>query len=221
MHIRTGTVEASGTFGAENVILQRRHNFSFRAGDEQTLVALIPKDVFLKAVKENPPVSQSFARNLCEQMNLFRVFRRFCRDIFSTSTTTLDMPSILNSYSELESCLHPHLKSPKIDVDAWAYAINRLPANITETFSLTLSRNLPPFLAERMRRELSGQDGRSASSDTKLITTRYRRRCAWEIGSGSGKTLVLLRDGFTDMLDFVTMLCVHITESKKLRGRLQ
>lgn len=36
-----------------------------------------------------------------------------------------------------------------------------------------------------------------------------------------GKALVLLRDGFTDLLDFLTMLCVHIIESNKLRGRIQ
>lgn len=33
--------------------------------------------------------------------------------------------------------------------------------------------------------------------------------------------MVLLRDGFTDVLDFITCLCIHIIESNKLRARLQ
>lgn len=52
------------------------------------------------------------------------------------------------------------------------------------------------------------------------IRTKERRRCTWHLGM-EGKALVLLRDGFTDLLDFLTMLCVHIIESNKLRGRIQ
>ena len=60
----------------------------------------------------------------------------------------------------------------------------------------------------------------SGTGDIVFIPTKERRRCCWELGV-KGKTLVLLRDGFTDMLDFITCLCVHIFEAKTLRARLQ
>eukprot|EP00760_Papus_ankaliazontas_P021526 PhM_4_TR18702/c0_g1_i1/m.7904 len=227
-HVRVGGVETYGVFGAGHVILKRSSMASYRAGERsQTTLALISRKEFVRAIRSNQRVQQSLARNMTEQMALFSVFRMFCREVFSSSETNLNLANIIQHYGNLSSCLHPNLASKQIDVDAWAYAIHRLPQNITKTFSLNLSRSLPPFLAERMRNELAhGEDDRAQphrirDSEVLLVKTRYRRRAAWQLGFNGGKTLVLLRDGFTDMLDFVTMLCAHMTESRKLRGRLQ
>jgi hypothetical protein len=58
------------------------------------------------------------------------------------------------------------------------------------------------------------------SRDIRYVHTSQRRRCVWQLGI-DGKNIVLMRDDFTDILDFVLSLCIHITESAKLRQKLQ
>lgn len=58
------------------------------------------------------------------------------------------------------------------------------------------------------------------SRDIRYVHTSQRRRCVWQLGI-DGKNIVLMRDDFTDYLDFVLSISIHIIESSKLRGRLQ
>jgi hypothetical protein len=50
--------------------------------------------------------------------------------------------------------------------------------------------------------------------------TNNRRRSSWRIGE-RGHLLTVARDGFSDILDLSTSLCIHVIEAKKLRTRLQ
>ena len=150
-----------------------------------------------------------------------------------------------------DSCVHRLKSSREIDTTAWIYALRRLPENVTRVFSLDLVRSLPPFLATRMRSltrkaEKARQEDRppdaSASSqapnrkasaggafseagseftrEIRYVHTAQRRRCVWQLGI-DGKNIMLMRDDFTDTLDFVLCLCIHIVESSKMRGKLQ
>jgi hypothetical protein len=156
---------------------------------------------------------------------------------------TLHLPAILDSYARIGTIIHPLLEKADIDINALQYACARLPANITETFVINLARSLPPFLATELRaRQRSsstdfvggnssftsaGKDFMLGSSNTSAsnpnvvyVATSNRRRSAWRIGD-KGYTLVLMRDGFTDVVDFMTAFCIHVLEARKLRIRLQ
>lgn len=160
---------------------------------------------------------------------------------------TLHIPTILDAYTRIGTVIHPLLSKAEIDIGALQYACARLPANITETFVINLARSLPPFLAAELRaRQRSGsdywigggpntsfssaKDALACSSNTPApatsnpnvvyVSTFNRRRSSWRIGD-KGHTLVLMRDGFTDIVDFMTSFCIHVLEARKLRIRLQ
>eukprot|EP00744_Colponema_vietnamica_P003660 GILI01005579.1.p1 GENE.GILI01005579.1~~GILI01005579.1.p1 ORF type:complete len:1307 (-),score=315.73 GILI01005579.1:131-3976(-) len=220
-HERIGSVEVSNLFCIDSVVFSEPSEFLYCAGQEKTLLGLIPAALFLSILNRNVATRQSIGRKLADHMDIFICFKDFCRHIFSHETAKheyLPIWQILAAYERLQNCIHTKRASNEIDVDAWNYAIKRLPENLTTTFVFDLVRALPPFLTTRMR-DLAKSPA-AAIGDVRYIVTKERRRCSWQLGM-EGKTLVLLRDGFTDLLDFITCLCIHIIESNKLRGRLQ
>lgn len=56
--------------------------------------------------------------------------------------------------------------------------------------------------------------GGAAHESARPVPTADRRRYAWEVG---GKTIVLLRDESTDLLDFTSLLCTHRSASEAAR----
>ena len=219
---RVGTVPCTNMFAFESVIFGKNSQFVYRAGSHRTVLALMRGQTFLTVLKKNLAMSQSIGRKMSEHMDVFVVFKEFCRHIFAHESSQheyLPLWNILASYGKLNNCIHVKMNSSTIDTNAWMYAIRRLPDNVTETFCFDLVRSLPPFIANRMRM-LTKSSARSNAGDIKYINTKERRRCSWQLGV-DGKTLVLLRDGFTDLLDFISCICIHIHESAKLRARLQ
>ncbi|CAD2221943.1 cyclic nucleotide-binding protein [Angomonas deanei] len=220
------------TFGVEGCVFGSNSKFSFRAGSvtRKTIVALVPIEVVYKALSRSARFAQAVGGFITSSFDVFGPVRKFCRYVFSPSTAQneyLPLWMILDAYTKIHNVIHTKLYSKELDTGAWGYALNRLPSNLTTTFCFDLVHALPPFVATRMRIEARGADiHKSAAGSHKernnitFITTKERRRCTWHLGM-KGKTLVLLRDGFTDLLDFLTMLCVHIIESNKLRGRIQ
>ena len=222
---RIGTVDASGIFCMDNIVFEEHSGFFYRAGAKQTTLGLIPASIFMAVLDRNVPLRQSIGRKLADHMDIFICFKDFCRHLFSHESAKheyLPIWHILEAYAKLNNSIHTKMRSEEIDTGAWGYAIKRLPENVTTTFCFDLARALPPFLANRMRTLAKGNDRKKITfeGDVKFINTKERRRCSWQLGM-PGKTLVLLRDGFTDLIDFMTMLCIHIIESNKLRGRLQ
>ena len=223
-HERIGTIEVANMFCIDSVVFSEPSEFMYCAGDEKTLLGLIPASLFLSILNRNVAMRQSIGRKIADHMDIFICFKDFCRHIFSHETAKheyLPLWQILHAYERLDNCIHTKRASQELDTDAWNYALKRLPENLTTTFVFDLVRALPPFLTTRMK-DLAKAGGNTTGGigDVKYIVTKERRRCSWQLGM-EGKTLVLLRDGFTDLLDFITCLCIHIIESNKLRGRLQ
>lgn len=230
--IHKGSLGPGQLFGVEQSVFDGLSDYRFRASLnwEKTVVVLLPIDVVRYFLLSHIRFAQGVGDAVTAAVDVFRPIREFCRCVFSASTDDHDyLPlwSIVESYTHLDNMIHTKMKCREVDTGAWGYALNRLPANVTSTFCFNLVHALPPFVASRMRltaqaadtrpQAPSGAEGRVSIS---FITTKERRRCTWNLGM-EGKTLVLLRDGFTDLLDFLTMICVHILESNKLRGRLQ
>lgn len=230
--IHKGSLGPGQLFGVEQSVFDGLSDYRFRASLnwEKTVVVLLPIDVVRYFLLSHIRFAQGVGDAVTAAVDVFRPIREFCRCVFLASTDDHDyLPlwSIVESYTHLDNMIHTKMRCRELDTGAWGYALNRLPANVTSTFCFNLVHALPPFVASRMRltaqaadthlQSPSGVEGRVSIS---FITTKERRRCTWNLGM-EGKTLVLLRDGFTDLLDFLTMICVHILESNKLRGRLQ
>ncbi|EKF30387.1 hypothetical protein MOQ_005805 [Trypanosoma cruzi marinkellei] len=230
-----GKVKPGMVFGLELCVLKDTSPLRYVAGitSERTVLALLPLPTVQQLLGKNPSFSQSVGRQVGEG-DIFIPVREFCRYVFMPSAAMneyLPLWTILDRYTKIENVIHTKLKSNTIDTAAWSYALNRLPENVTTTFCFNLVLALPPFVATRMREEAKKADvrhflkvGKNKSTINRTaityIHTKERRRCTWHLGM-EGKTLVLLRDGYTDLLDFLSMLCVHIIESNKLRGRVQ
>ena len=250
-HRRVGHITAPNIFGMDNIVLQQPSEFSFRAGahkttSHKTRLLLINKAEFLLLLQNNSTFAHSVAHKLVDHMKSFTIFQEYCRAIFSVSSAvvdgkltssddyTLGIGPILDSYAKLESVIHPHQSSTEIDVTSWAYASRRLPENIADTYVLTLARSLPPFIASELRASSLQQSDNMAEQKNlsvsfamdqpvdvvSFVPTKDRRRCSWKVGD-KGNTLVLLREGFTDVLDFVTCFCIHFVEARKVRRRLE
>jgi CRP-like cAMP-binding protein len=235
IYTHVGSLYPGQVFGIEDCVFNSASQYVFRAGSatSKTVLSLLPYHALQPALARNPRFAQGVGTCIVGSMDVFGPIREFCRYVFSPTSAQneyLPLWSILESYTRIQNVIHTKLFSHTVDTGAWGYALNRLPDNVTSTFCFDLVHSLPPFVASRMRVEARAADTRKAtdvSASTRTtrtaityIRTKERRRCTWHLGM-EGKTLVLLRDGFTDLLDFLTMLCVHIIESNKLRGRVQ
>ncbi|ESL08856.1 hypothetical protein TRSC58_03435 [Trypanosoma rangeli SC58] len=230
-----GRVKPGMVFGLELCVLGDASPLRYVTGQatDRTVLALIPSSFVQQLLERNRYFAQSVGRRVSEG-DVFIPVREFCRYVFMPSAAMneyLPLWTILDCYIKIENVIHTKLKSNKIDTAAWSYALRRLPENVTTTFFFNLVLGLPPFVATRMREEAKKADARHFLKDGRnrgqinrtavtYIRTKERRRCTWHLGM-EGKVLVLLRDGYTDLLDFISMLCVHIIESNKLRGRVQ
>lgn len=243
-HKRVACITAPNIFGLESLIFDRPSEFSYSSSSQDTTILLISKAQFLELFSKSNTFAHSVGSRISMHMPQFNVFQDFCRAVFAMSSVVaeeaafakcegyaLHIPAILDTYSRIGTVIHPHLHKIEIDVGALHYACARLPANITETFVINLARSLPPFLASELRNQSShdspaagnwsfGHDGTGHYGNVTYVTTSNRRRSAWRIGD-KGHTLILMRDGLTDLIDFVTSFCIHVIEARKLRIRLQ
>ena len=116
----------------------------------------------------------------------------------------LDFDAILASYRRMVPAIHARLHSPDLDIEGWIYVIRRLPDTVTSTYVYLLSNAVPmPFMHENF-------DLAEVS-----IPSSSRRRLAFAVDQG--KLLLIMREKFSDVLDFLSLLCAHVHESNKLR----
>ncbi len=118
-------------------------------------------------------------------------------------TSVMDIRRLLPAYEALEPAIHNGVSKPfLLDIQAWSYAVHRLPRDINSLFILVLSTRTLNII-------------RSLSQLGDSIPTLMRRRtCRLMM---PGKAFILLRPGHTDLTDLVTCLCLHVYESRKMR----
>ena len=149
----------------------------------------------------------NLASVLRESNLLFQSIDSFCKILErANELDNIPLSYFVQHYKTTRPALHPKLNGQAIDFGAWSYAINRLPPIITETHHFLLTRKIPQIFTQ------------ICSTDHR-IRTKYRRRSSWSIGPG--KALVVLRDSQTDLADFITNMCVHFVEARKIRHRFR
>jgi CRP-like cAMP-binding protein len=145
-------------------------------------------------------------RTLRNKQRLFAAINAFISHIADSITTKrIDFNSTLSLYRKLKPAIHSRMDSHEIDTGGWAYAIRRLPENVTQTFVFLFSSSIPDIY---LHPDLL----------VNMVPTVGRRRAVFRLGDG--KSLVLIREDYTDVIDFLSMLCLHAIEARKLRQRI-
>ena len=105
----------------------------------------------------------------------------------------------------MNSALHPKCNSSDLDIDSWLYSNRRLPQSITSTLVFFITTKCPEVLSH---------------PDVALpVKTTSRPRQIFQ--TMPGKCVVILRDLETDLFDFISNLCIHIVECKKVIKKLR
>jgi len=204
--VRLSLITAGHYIGERSVLFEAPRQLTLRAvGDVE--VQVIPPEAFLTLVEEEPAFAQALARALTGKQGIFGAYLHMTARVHAL----LDRREFLHgellpAYRKLMPALHPKLADDEIDVGALGYVVARLPEGVTRTCFYYLTTALPEIYAD---------------PDDKFdpVPTRARRRASWE--PMSGKHIVLLRDGISDVTDMLTCLCGYAIEARKLRHRLR
>jgi hypothetical protein len=188
-------------FGFVSLLLGTKSRYHFRALSEVKCI-LLSLDTLEELLNNHQQFSLTIAKALRNHQGVFAPIENFCLTLEQAAKKgTLILADFETTYKNTNPALHPKIHCNEIDFNAWSYSLNRLPNNITMTHNIFLTRHLPALY--------------NSIKNQQQVSTRYRRRASWSLSPG--KSLVILRDRQTDLADFITNLCVHFIESKKLR----
>ncbi|KAK7199314.1 Cyclic nucleotide-binding domain containing protein [Novymonas esmeraldas] len=229
-HRRIGSMVAPSVFGIDDAILESAVEFTYHASSSTTLL-LIPRAQFMDLFARSPIFANNVSSQILRTLPSFSVFQEFCRAVFGISSSSvvdalgrksgyrLALSTLVRLFRSSGTVLHRHANANEIDYEALRYCTRRLPTNITTTYIVILTQGIPDYLSDEFLADAANTQPGVAPL-VAAVDTGKRRRCAWTFGGG-GQTLVLMRDGFTDTVDFVSNLCIFCVEAKKLRTRLQ
>ncbi|MDP3177430.1 MAG: cyclic nucleotide-binding domain-containing protein [Spirochaetaceae bacterium] len=203
---RLNVVEAGAYFGERSCLLGSPRPFEASALKASTCL-VIPGARFLELLSQSRPFAQAFGTKLRDGMGIFDAFDRFNTEVaLSSALGHIEIRRLAELYKALEPALHPLASDEgRIDWGALAYAVRRLPENVTRTFMFLLTDNLPTVYASPERL-------------FPFVPTEARHRFVYEMLTG--KDIVLVRDGLSDLVDFITCLCAFAVEARKIRYRL-
>ena len=203
--IRVNRITQGRYFGERSCLFNRPRDSTVEAVEETVLYSLSGSS-FLDLIHSSRSFAQSLGSILREKQDIFAAFDTFLALLVQgIAHGSIDIRKLLPKYLDLEPALHPGAKSSEINFSAMSYAISRLPENVTRNFVYLLADDIPYEFSSPERRFL-------------LVPTAARRRNVWEMLPG--KSLVMLRNGISDLVDFVTCLCVYAVEARKIRKKI-
>jgi hypothetical protein len=203
---RINVVDEGSYFGERACLLGEARRFEVRAL-EPCFCLVIPGERFLRLLAESRPFAQAFGVKLREGLGLFDAFDRFWQEVAQgVEAGHIEVRRLAEAYKALEPALHPLARDEAtIDWDALSYAARRLPDNVGRTFVFLLTDNLPTVYA-------------SPELLFPAVSAEARHRYTYEMMPG--KDMVLIRNGLSDLVDFLTCLCLFSVEARKIRYRL-
>ena len=176
-------------FGYDGPIFQKR--LSTAIAEKGTVIGVISRKDFLELIHPFSQFATYLSRNIIYKDKVIDDLQYFKSFILaSIDKGPLDMEKVIDSYKKICSCLHPKCTSEDIDIGAWSYALNRLPQDIIENYTLILM-NKPPRLVT-LRDEL----GLNLPRKKTIARNRDVFECL------GGKNIVVVRDMETDVLYF-------------------
>ena len=204
-----GFLDAPAYFGEWGVLFDAARNAQVIAGAPTTRVYRMTGNRFAALYEKQAAFRLKLALGL-RQHGIFRHIDAFIAIVRRAVAhdTVFDFHSILKSYRKMVPAIHANLHSSELDIEGWTYAVRRLPDTITSTYVYLLANHIPmPFMHPKF--DLSEVQ----------VKTAARRRQAFALDD-HGKLLVIMRENYSDVLDFLSLLCAHVHESSKLRTKL-
>lgn len=201
------TIEAGHYFGEWEPLFDEPRVFEVRAL-EPTVCYVLTGARLLQLLEVSRAFAQALGNILRDRQGIFSAFDHFVVELVRCANRGyVPMVPMLRLYQALQPALHPLVgESAAIDFAALEYAVRRLPANVTRTFSFLLTDELPEGFSPP---QVYFPD----------VPTAGRRRDIWEVLPG--KNVVLLRDGMSDLIDMVSCLCLYAVEARKIRRRVR
>lgn len=193
------------SFGADACLFGET-DYSILTASLITKILMIPTSTFLQLLNCEKQFTLILGRNMLYKQKIFSALEKFnSYTAESSNIGEVNIQKLVKIYKKINSSLHPYRKSKNIDISAWNYAIQRLPENLTSTFVFHLSNSLPGIFEK----------------DEKIseVNSKSRKRTVYK--TLSGKNVVVLRDMESDLNDFLSNLCIHFIEAKKLRRKLK
>jgi len=201
----SNVVRAGHYFGERAALLSQGRTHGARAVTKVRCWVLAGPRL-LDLIAAYPVFAQAFGTILRDKHGIFLPLEKFVAEVArSLSDGSFPMGRLLELYKTLEPALHPGLNDPALDLGALSYAVRRLPENLTSTLSWYFTDDIPALYTE---------PGQMFPE----VATAARRRSVWQMLPG--KNMVLLRNGLTDILDFLTCLCLFSVEAQKIRRKL-
>jgi len=202
----SNVVRSGHYFGERAALLRQGRTHAARAVSRVTCWSLAGGRL-LELIAAYPVFAHAFGTILRDKHGIFLPLEKFVAEVArSLAEGSFPMARLLELYRTLEPALHPGLNEPEtIDVGALSYVVKRLPENLTSTFAWYFTDDIPALYTD-------------PASLFPEVPTVARRRSVWQMLPG--KNMVLLRNGLTDILDFLTCLCVFSVEAQKIRRRL-
>ena len=171
-----------------------------------SIYLMIEAQVLLRIIVPETQFSVMISRNLVNKMHIFLPLHKFKMYVTEGAQSgEIELKPLVKIFKRMESSLHPKAKSKEIDFSAWKYAIRRLPDEITNTFIYHATTKLQEYLKSPHLLSLVGSSARAR--------TVYR--------IVHGKNIVILRELESDLMDFLSNICIHIIEARKLRHLVQ
>ncbi len=204
---RTQIIEAGYYFGEWEPLFDEPRVYAVRALSDCVCYRM-SGDTLLWLLERSRAFAQAFGTILRDKQGVFAGFDRFKLELIrGANNGYINISRLVPLYRRLQPALHNGAgSSAELDFHALAYAVRRLPANVTHTFAYLLIDEIPHVYDP-------------PAAFFPMIGTLARRRDVWEMLPG--KSLVLIRSGLSDLIDLVSCLCLYACEARKIRRRLQ
>ena len=203
-----GYLDAPAVFGEHEPLFETARTAQVVAGGDDVTAYRMSGGRFLRLLSHHPAFRLKVALGM-RNKDLFGDIASFVAVVRRSIALDKRMgfEAMLEAYRRMVPAIHARLHSSELDIEGWTYAIRRLPDTVTSTYVYLLSNSVPmPFMDE-------GFDLAEIS-----VPSAARRRLAFAVDHG--KLLVVMRDKFSDPLDFLSLLCAHVHESTKLRLKI-
>jgi len=203
---RIGFIDEGHYFGEWEAIFDVPRCYSIRTLTDCSCV-LFNGSILQQFFDTERAFAQAFAAILRDRQGIFKGFELFRAEVMrGIGLGRIQLQDLLPMYETLNPALHKGaLEHDQIDFSALNYAVRRLPSNVSSTFAFLIRDELPAVFEK-------------PDELFQPIATDARHRSIWEILPG--KDMVVIRSGMSDLMDFLTCMCIYAVEARKIRQRL-
>lgn len=193
-------------FGYDGPIFEKR--FSTVEIERNSIVGVISQKAFLANLNPFSKFCTFISRSIINKDKVLDDLLKFKNYVMEkVDQGGIEIDKIIAIYKKINPCLHSKLHSDAVDFSAWFYSLNRLPSNVLDTFVFVLINKPPKVLFSK---------DQLAEDYIPRVLTKGRNRDVFKFLDG--KSVIVVREMETDVLDFVSNMCINTIEAKKLRN---